>query len=203
MNSKASQALNNLSAEYGLNSDDIFSSFKRENVALEARRDAAQLEQLGHVLALQDKAYLDELNRIGERRKLYDKANWEKEKRSVIYGANLSRIMEDLGFRRGEDIKDRNFQEQMTRIDLDTALSMAVQAAKDANTTAMASSIISTGSKAFDTAYSKGLFDSDYTAPDSTSYAANPPTMTSAGPVLESSSPINFSTAQSSFKPGS
>jgi len=135
-------------------------SFKRENVALEARRDAAQLEQLGHVLALQDKAYLDELNRIGERRKLYDKANWEKEKRSVIYGANLSRIMEDLGFRRGEDIKDRNFQEQMTRIDLDTALSMAVQAAKDANTTAIASSIISTGSKAFDTAYSKGMFDS-------------------------------------------
>jgi hypothetical protein len=159
MNAKASQALNNLSAEYGLNSDDIFSSFKRENVALEARRDAAQLEQLGHVLALQDKAYLDELNRIGERRKLYDKANWEKEKRSVIYGANLSRIMEDLGFRRGEDIKDRNFTEQMTKIDLDTALSMAIQAAKDANTTAMASSIISTGSKAFDTAYSKGLFD--------------------------------------------
>lgn len=161
MNSKANQALSNLSAEYGLNSDDIFSSFKRENVALEARRDAVQLEQLGHVLALRDRAYLDELNRVGERRKLYDKANWEREKRGVIYGENLSRVMDDLGFRRGEDIKDRNFQEQVAYMDLDTALKMSIQAAKDANTTAMASSIISTGSAAFDKAYEAGAFDTE------------------------------------------
>jgi hypothetical protein len=147
INASASRALAQLAAESQLTTDDIFANFRRENKDLAARRDAAQLEQLGHILALQDQSYLDELNRIGERRRFYDKAEWAKEKQRLIYGENLNNVMNDLGFRRGEDIKDRQFQEQLAYMGAEDALKVAMAAIQDANNAAIASGVIS-GTKA-------------------------------------------------------
>jgi hypothetical protein len=169
INSQAESQLRALAAQGRMDADDIFADFKRSNQELEFRQDAAQLEQLGTLLALQDRKYIDELNRIGEKRKLYDRSNWEKEKARVIYGETLDSLMRDLNFQRGEDVSNRDYQRQLAQIDIDTAISMAEAAMRDEATRAMWEAGISAASTAAGTDWSK--FAAEYKAPDSSAFA--------------------------------
>lgn len=190
INSQAESQLRALAAQGRMDADDIFADFKRSNQELEFRQDAAQLEQLGTLLALQDRKYIDELNRIGEKRKLYDRSNWEKEKARVIYGETLDSLMRDLNFQRGEDVSNRDYQRQLAQIDIDTAISMAEAAMRDEATRAMWEAGISAASAAAGTDWSK--FASEYKAPDSSAFAEKPQV---------TSSPSFDVTGADSFKP--
>lgn len=133
INAKAESGLRNLAAQSSLELDDVFSNFKRSNQELEFRQDAANIEQLGTLLALQDRKYVDELNRIGETRKFYDQKNWNEEKARIIYGDNLNSLLNQLNFNRSEDISNRDFLAQMSNISIDQAVQMANAATADAN----------------------------------------------------------------------
>jgi hypothetical protein len=137
ISAQSESSLRNLAAQSQMEVDDIFANFERSDKELAFRRDGAQLEQLGTLLALQDRKYTDELNRIGESRKLYDQKSWNEEKARIIYGSNLDALMNDLNFKRGEDITNRAFQDQLSQISIDQALAMADAAMKDSQQKAM------------------------------------------------------------------
>ena len=190
INSQAEAQLRALSAQGRMDADDLFADFKRSTQELEFRQDAAQLEQLGTLLALQDRKYVDELNRIGERRKLYDQANWAKEKARIIYGETLDGLMRDLNFQRGEDVSNRDYQRQLAQVDIDTAIAMANAAMRDEASRAMWEAGTSVAAKAASTNWSN--FAPAYEAPDSTAFASQP---------AASSSPSFDVTGASDFKP--
>lgn len=172
INSQAESQLRALAAQGRIDVDDLFADFKRSNQELEFRQDAAQLEQLGTLLALQDRKYIDELNRIGERRKLYDQSNWAKEKSRVIYGETLDGLMRDLNFQRGQDVSNRDYQRQLAQIDIDTAIAMANAAMRDEASRAMWEAGTSVAARAASTNWSN--FAPTYESPDSTAFAAQP-----------------------------
>jgi hypothetical protein len=155
ISAQSESSLRNLAAQSQMEVDDIFANFERSDKELAFRRDGAQLEQLGTLLALQDRKYTDELNRIGESRKLYDQKSWNEEKARIIYGANLDSLMKDLNFKRGEDITNRAFQDQLSQISIDQALAMADAAMKDSQQKAMMQAGTSAISTAAGTDWSK------------------------------------------------
>lgn len=165
INAQAESQLRALSAQGRMEVDDLFADFARSNQELAFRKDAAQLEQLGTLLALQDRKYVDELNRIGEKRKLYDQTNWAKEKSRIVYGSNLDGLMNDLQFKRGEDITNREFQKQLASVDITTALEMARAAMRDEAQRDMASAGISAISTAAGSGVDWGSMFSSPTTP--------------------------------------
>lgn len=148
INASASKILGQLAAEKQMTTDDIFSSFRQDNAELGARKDVAKLEQLGTILALRDQHYMDELQRIGDRRQLYDKTEYAKERQRLIYGDNLNSLMDQLKFQRGEDISDRQFRFNMAQMDANTAIELAMASVRDSNASAIASAAISGASQA-------------------------------------------------------
>lgn len=143
INANASKILAQLAAEKKMTTDDIFSSFRQDSAELDARKDVARLEQLGTVLALRDQQYMDELQRIGDRRQLYDKTEYAKERQRLIYGDNLNAMMDQLKFQRSEDITDRQFRFDMAKMNANQALEIAMAAIRDSNASAIASGAIS------------------------------------------------------------
>ncbi len=90
INVKADQALRQLAADHDLTVDNIFRDFHKSEQDLAFRKDAAELEQRGFLLAMRDKSYIDELNRIGSERDLSDKLNFKEEMNRVVLGDQAS-----------------------------------------------------------------------------------------------------------------
>jgi len=155
ISAQAESQLRGLAAQGRMEVDDLFADFARSNQELAFRKDAAQLEQFGTLLALQDRKYIDELNRIGEKRKLYDQSNWAKEKSRIVYGDSLDALMSDLQFKRGEDITNRDFQRQLASLDINTALEMARANMRDNAQREMATAGVSAISTAAGTDWGK------------------------------------------------
>lgn len=176
ISAQAESQLRALSAQGQMEVDDIFADFARSNQELAFRKDAAQLEQLGTLLALQDRKYIDELNRIGEQRRLYDRVNWDKEKSRIIYGENLNNLMNELQFKRGEDIANRDYQRQLAALDIDTAIAMAQATMRDEAQRQMWEAGISATSTAAGADWDKILA----TTPNSDAFAPTLPTSPAA-----------------------
>jgi hypothetical protein len=133
LNDKASLALQSLAAERKLTRDNIFSDARMDNKQLEFRQDAADLEQKAFVLALGDKEYLNELGRIGQQRNLQDDVAFNKEMQSVIFGNDLTKVMDQYGFQAGQNVKERDLKKQLAELSNGQIIEMANAAAKAAN----------------------------------------------------------------------
>ena len=125
VNVTADQKFRELASELGMSTDNIFREFERSNKELAFRQDGARIEQVGFMLAMRDKAYLDELNRIGIERDLTDKLNYKEDMQRLVWGQELSLMMDDLGFKTKLNANQREWNDTLARIDLSTALKLA------------------------------------------------------------------------------
>ncbi len=158
MTSKFNRATADMAADRGVTEADLFQSFKQGNAELAQRKDAAQLEQLAQTMALSDRAYVDNLNRIGATRRLEDEINYNKETAGLMIDKSLEQLAGNLGFKSVMDQSDREFAEMMASIDADTALSILAKQTQSANTQMIAQGIFTAASKGGD-AYYKQNYD--------------------------------------------
>lgn len=125
INSNATNQLRTMSTQKGVALDNIFSDFKRSNQELEFRSDAAALEQLGFQLAMSDRAYLDELQRVGRERELYDNLKFQNEMNDVVLGDNLKTAMDNLQFEKAFNSDARMWEKQLTEMGADAKMDLA------------------------------------------------------------------------------
>ncbi len=125
LNAAADQELRKLAADKQLNVDNIWRDFKTSEQELQYRKDAAQLEQTGFVLAMRDKAYVDELNRIGTERDLTDKMNYKDEMERVVLGDEMDKLMSDMDFKRSFNANQREWDTKLAGMSYDAALQIA------------------------------------------------------------------------------
>lgn len=144
-----------LAAERGTTEADLFQSFKQGNGELAQRKDAAKLEQAAQTLALSDKAYVDQLNRIGTTRRLQDETKFNRETGQLMIDKSLEALAGNLGFKSIMDQDDREFSEMLAGIDADTALDILAHQTKSANTQAIAQGMFTAASKGGDAYYKK------------------------------------------------
>lgn len=136
INAQAEQRLRDLASARNIQMDDLFAQFEASNLELADRKDAAQLEQMAFNLAMQDKKYLDELDKIGQQRTLENDLSYDEELQRISMEANLDQLMDDIGFQSSRKVADRDYQRQLAQIDIDTAIEIARASARDAATRA-------------------------------------------------------------------
>lgn len=133
--------------------------FSRGMRTLENREDIAAMEQVGFLARLENRQYIDNLQKAGRQNRLTDSLSFKEEAAKQMF-ANHERIVEnDLAFQALIQANDRDFQMEVATIDLNAAMELANIAAKDAATQqAMSgvSSLIEGGAKA----YGSGMFSS-------------------------------------------
>ncbi len=137
INNAAEQKLKELASDRRVTSADLFQSFDHSNQELEQRKDAAELEQLGFLLAMRDKSYLDELERVGQERGLQDEMAFREESTRLAFGNSTSDLLSKLGFQSAFNSDEREFEKQLSGIDAEGALAIATSAIKDANNQAV------------------------------------------------------------------
>lgn len=137
INDKASLALQQMVADRNISLDNIFAEARMENKELNQRSDASKLEQKAFLLAMQDKSYLDELNRIGQERNLRDTINFDKEMQSVVFGQNFAKALDAMGFQAGQNAKERDVKKQLAQMSNGQIIQLANMASSQANLQSM------------------------------------------------------------------
>lgn len=115
------RALDDLASERGIASEDLFAQFRQGHQELAFRKDAAQLDQLAHQLALADKKYVAELQRVGQERRLGNALAFRAESLRLMLGDELADLMTKLNFQVDLNADQRAFDEQMAAMDADAA----------------------------------------------------------------------------------
>jgi hypothetical protein len=131
------ETLKDLVSARGITEQDIFQEYSQAMDALEADKAAAELEQLGHLLAFSDKQYVDSIQRIAREQGMRDELEFKKQSQEIIMAAELSILGDKLNFERALNADDREFRREMAKMDLDSALRLAEIATKEANTVQM------------------------------------------------------------------
>ena len=138
INAEAERTLKSLATQRDIEVDSIFAEFEHSNKELEFRRDAAKIEQLGHLIALQDRAYMDEIDRIGRERSLEDEIAFKEEMFRLTFGNELSDMTDQLMWQTKYNADQRTYERELAKIDAGAALQFAEAAIRDANRQAIA-----------------------------------------------------------------
>ena len=163
INTRADQALREMASERGIAVDQIFRDRDRSAKELAFRKDAAELEQVGFLLAMKDKAYVDELERIGAERDLSDKLNFQEEMQNVILGENLTLMLDQMGGKSALMADQRTWNEYLAKIDADAALALAQATLADEAKAQMISGVGNLAKAGIDAYYQYGSDDADST----------------------------------------
>jgi hypothetical protein len=129
----ADSQLKRMASERGVAVDMLFSEFQAESKQLAYRKDAAELDQIGVLLAMSDKAYLDELSRVGREMELVDNMNYERERTQIVLGNELSALMDELNFKTGYNATGRDFERMLAEINGTFAMQIANAVINDNN----------------------------------------------------------------------
>jgi hypothetical protein len=141
MNNKAALAIQDLAANRNISRDNIFAQAKAEDKILSERDDASILEQQAFFLAMQDKDYLSELDRIGKQRLLEDEIAFNQEMRSSVFGSKFTEALDAMGFQAGQNVKSRDVKKQMADLTNGQIVELAQSNAKALNQRAVAQGV--------------------------------------------------------------
>ncbi len=131
LNARAEQQLRDLTSQRNITTDDLFAEYRFDLAELRDRQDASQLEQRAFLLAMQDRAYLEELDRVGKEQQLTDDLQFEKEMNRLVFGNNMDAMLDSIDFNKRSDQTDRERRDQLAKIDINTAIDLAQSAIKD------------------------------------------------------------------------
>jgi hypothetical protein len=133
----AQQSLQKMAADKGVAVDDLLHTLEYSDKELELRRDAAEIEQIGFGMAMQNRQYLAEQNRIGRLRQLEDQQAWQTEMADLYSGWQVTDTLDQIGWQAAYNEKQRDFDYRLAGMNANMALQLAQAEIKAANQKAM------------------------------------------------------------------
>lgn len=137
---QTSQAVQSQSQQYKQATDqlkqqtaELLQGSKHSNEGLTLRQDGAKLEQAAFNIRLQNDKYIQELQLAGRENRLTDQQAFEEEALRLSLGEGTAELEKQFGLQRGLNSSQRDWEEQMSKLSLDSALAMANQQVKDYN----------------------------------------------------------------------
>jgi hypothetical protein len=130
----ATNNLRKLSNDRQIQFDNIFGEFTRDKKQLADRQDAAELHQLGFEMAMSDRAYTDEINRIGSENRLMNEMNFREESSRIILGNDIDILRDDQEWGRAFNADRRTWEKEIAKISLNSAAQIARAEIKANNT---------------------------------------------------------------------
>jgi len=135
-----------------LQTQSIMNDLERSGKEMDTARYQTSMEQLGINLRLQNKKYLDELNMNAAQARLTDELEFNEALQKSIFSDLQDIQIEGLEWSTMMNASNREFREQLANININSALRMAEDEAKAANTRA-----IYEGASTVHTAHLEGL----------------------------------------------
>lgn len=145
LSNRYSNALADLASERGIVENNIFQDLARERKSLDADKYMAQLSQRAHMLAMSDKRYVAQIQKIGAVNDLRDTIAFKKEAMNLTFGENLKILNRSFDQQRLLNADQRQFAEEMSRMSINDAIAIAEQALKAQETAAVINSTMAAG----------------------------------------------------------
>lgn len=127
--------------ENRLKTQQILNDLERNKGQIDLARDKAQLEQVGQNLRLQNKQYIDNLQREGNRARLGNQAEFQEALADSVLGDSRELLEKNLGNKSILDATDRDFQKSLTEMDVNHAYDMFKREKKEQKERALYQSI--------------------------------------------------------------
>lgn len=126
-----SNALANMASERNIVEQDIFRNAAQERDKLGAEQFRAYLDQSAHAMAMSNQKYVDEITRIGQKANLRDEIEFRREAQRLAFGQDFDIMGQQFDMQKLMNADEREFRKAMADMDIDTALRLAEQAAKE------------------------------------------------------------------------
>ena len=124
-----------------LQEEQILNQFQQGQRRLDNARDAAAMEQVAVNARLENRQYIDNLQRIGAQKRLDSGIEFQEELQRSIFSDMESLLSGDLQFNELMAASDNEFRKKMADIDINTALQIAADAEKSARVAGMYSGL--------------------------------------------------------------
>ena len=131
LNQTYANALRDLTSERGITEQNIFGEASRVRDQLGQDKYMSYLDQTAHATAMADQKYSDEIARLGAIHNLQDEGEFRLESQRLAFGQDFDLLSQQFDMQRLANADEREFQKAMADMNLDTALLLAGQAAKE------------------------------------------------------------------------
>ncbi len=125
---------------------DILLDLEQNRDTLDTQENQEKLEALGASLALQEKAYVDALEREGQLRRLDDSSSFELELQKSVFADQLDLFKDDIAFREFLSQNERERTAALANLSIEEAIEIAKQNARAAAITGATEAVGSTAS---------------------------------------------------------
>lgn len=105
-----------------MKTDQILNDLERNKGQLDLEKDRARIEQVGTMLALQDKKYVDQLENEGRKARLDSDIEFKDQLSKSILGKNEELLRQKLGDQGILDAKKRDFNAVLANLSIDDAI---------------------------------------------------------------------------------
>jgi hypothetical protein len=113
-----------------LRTNQLLGELARDKGQLNLDQNKAKLEQTAFLLSMQDKKYTDQLNQIGQRRRLDNQVAFNQELEQVAFKDSLGLLKAKLRTGNVLSSNDRDFARAMSELTIDDALKIAALESK-------------------------------------------------------------------------
>jgi hypothetical protein len=128
--------------------EDVLDSYLRGQKQLNLQKDKAALEQVGFSIRLNNSQYISNLEREAKRSGLTSDVRFKEEMARAVYADEMELFNDSLDFRSALFADKLEFNEMMNNMDLDFAIDLARQDAKQASSEALWTGVGALGSGA-------------------------------------------------------
>jgi hypothetical protein len=122
---EADQARKFQTVQTRMQTNQILNDLSRERGSLDLDKNKAKLEQVGFLLAFQNKQYTDKLQDIGKRNRLDDQVAFNEALQQQSFGMELDLLKDKLGKNDILQASDREFQTAMSNLSIQEAQAIA------------------------------------------------------------------------------
>lgn len=118
-------------ANYSAALDDQFNKYEQFSIDMDEAEEELALEELGFKLALKDKQYLANLDRMAKTANALDETAYKEEVANVILGEDIKNFRNQILFQEKEQQLDLNNREDLAKIDINAALAAGSAALRE------------------------------------------------------------------------
>lgn len=131
MSNQYANQLAELTSQHGIVTNQILGGLGRARQELGADKFYAGLEQLGHIMAMSDRAYADEIVRVGQINNLKDEIAFKREATELAFGQSMEILKQTMDIQALINAEARETGRIVRQMKDDTAWELGMQAAKE------------------------------------------------------------------------
>ena len=154
------QTLKEQQSQFDRQSDNILNQFERGQKSLQNSKDIQELEQLGFQARLESEQYVNQLQLEGDRLRLDDSLAFKTQLAKEQWSSNIALFQDKIKVKEMIDADNRTFLEEVSKIDINSALEIAEAGIKQANIEAQMGALGNIASSAVSYGASSGWFSS-------------------------------------------